>query len=117
MLYSRFDAARGLYDVFADALQRPVNADLPVPSVGPSMNGIGVPASLTGRRLPGGARRVGQSWHARGIIVAPAAGVGLGATEVGGSLVGLFAVLGLVGGGLALYWLWDPERRRAEGWR
>jgi hypothetical protein len=116
MLYSRFNPSRGLYDVYSDASTRPVNADLPVPRVGRSANGIGVPASLAGRTLPSGVTRVGESWHAKGIVVAPAGAVGLGAVSESGA-VGLFAALGLLAGGLVIYWLWDPERRRAAGWR
>ena len=52
MRYSRFDEKQGLYEVFGDELGRPLNADLPVPSLSADVNGIGVPARFAGRPLP-----------------------------------------------------------------
>ena len=71
MIYSRFNAARADYDVFEDGERHPLNGDFPVPRLDRDVGGIGVPASEAGRALPTGARRVGSSWHARGLLVRP----------------------------------------------
>lgn len=69
MRYSCFDATSGLYRVFEDDLQHPVNLDLPVPSMPAMINGIGAPAMDVGRALPRDAREVGTSWQALGVVV------------------------------------------------
>jgi hypothetical protein len=111
MLYSRFDDRRGLYDVFEDSLERAVNADLPIPNLGPVVGQIGVPASTTGRELPAGARRVGESWHAKGLIVAPSAGAALGLLDdySTGSKVWLGALV--VGSAVVSYLIARKHRR------
>jgi hypothetical protein len=76
MFYSCFDAKRGDYRLFEDSRSLAVNADLPVPSLGPDVSGIGVPAIEAGRPLPSGAQEVGRTWRARGIIVNCGAGLG-----------------------------------------
>jgi hypothetical protein len=103
MLYSRFNADRAIYDVFEDGVTRPVNADLPVPKLGPMVGGIGVPASEAGRPLPSGAKHVGESWHAKGLIVGPGAAGAL--SGMGGSsmaMLGVFIVAVSAGGAYAL---------------
>lgn len=69
MLYSCFNQNTGLYDVYEDQATHPVNGDLPVPKLGNEIQGIGVPALEAGRPLPWGAKHVGTSWNARGIVV------------------------------------------------
>lgn len=69
MIYSCFNAAKGMYQYFEDALELPVNADLPVPSLPASAGKIGVPAFQAGRPLPMGARAAGTGYTARGILV------------------------------------------------
>jgi hypothetical protein len=110
MLYSRFDATRGLYDVFEDAVTRPVNADLPVPRLGAVVGGIGVPASEAGRPLPAGAKHVGESWHAKGLIVSPGQGGSLSGMGSGSlTVLGVVIVAVSAVGSYALY------MRRAHG--
>lgn len=69
MIYSCFDQHRGVYDYFQDALQIPVNGDLPVPDLPPIAGQIGVPALQAGRPLPPDAKHVGAGQMARGILV------------------------------------------------
>lgn len=69
MIYSCFNDALRRYEVFEDDLGRPMNADLPTPTLPPMIAGVGVPAIDAGRKLPPNARRVGDSWHARGVVV------------------------------------------------
>lgn len=69
MIYSCFNPQRGNYDYFEDALQIPVNADLPVPTLPSSAGTIGVPAFQAGRPLPSDARPKGSGATARGILV------------------------------------------------
>lgn len=69
MLYSCFNPKLRLYEVFEDDRGHPMNGDLPVPTFGSEAGNIGVPASEAGRRLPQSAKRVGTSWHARGLVV------------------------------------------------
>lgn len=69
MKYSCFNQASGVYHVFEDSAQIPINGDLPVPALGSDVNGIGVPSIEAGRPLPSGARPVGTSWHPVGMIV------------------------------------------------
>lgn len=69
MKYSRFDEQTAMYDVFEDSRTHALNADLPLPKLASAVNGIGVAARDAGRRLPSGARHVGQSWHAVGLVV------------------------------------------------
>lgn len=68
MIYSCFDDARGVYRYFQDGDNRPINADLPVPSFR-SRTKIGVPAIEAGRPLPSAAQPIGEGWHARGMVV------------------------------------------------
>lgn len=69
MLYSCFDQQRGDYTVYEDDSVLAVNADLPAPSLPPDTAGIGVPSLEAGRSLPFGAKRVGRSLNAKGIVV------------------------------------------------
>lgn len=68
MLYSCFDADRGIYRVFADENHRPVNGDLPVPKLPRDSGKVGVPSVDAARPLPYGVRELGESWNARGIV-------------------------------------------------
>ena len=103
MLYSRFEADRGDYAVFEDSVRHPLNGDFPVPALGPEINQIGVPASEAGRPLPRGARFVGRSWHARGLVVAPQrAGLGLTQAELGNVVVPI-ALIGATA--IAVFWM------------
>lgn len=101
MLYSRFNAGRGEYDVYEDSATHPLNGDFPVPRLASDVGGIGVPASEAGRRLPAGARRVGSSWHARGLVVS-ASGSSLGAwnKESVGNVVVPVVLIGAVAFGV-----------------
>lgn len=110
MLYSRFDEKRAVYDVFEDGVTRAVNADLPVPKLGPMVGGIGVPASEAGRPLPSGAKHVGESWHAKGLIVGPRQG---GALSGMGS--GSLTVLGVVIVAVSAVGAYALTMRRAHG--
>jgi hypothetical protein len=79
MIYSRFNDGLGLYEVFEDGTTHALNDDFPVPRLGPDAGRVGVPATEAGRELPAAARRVGTSWHAKGLVVRPrGAGAGLG---------------------------------------
>ena len=69
MIYSCFVPERGTYDYYENSLQIQLNADLPVPKLPPDTGKIGVPAIDAGRPLPGDARKTGEGWHARGMIV------------------------------------------------
>lgn len=103
MIYSRFDAARGDYDVFSDDTHHPLNGDFPVPSLGRDVGGLGVPASEAGRALPGPARRVGRSWHARGLVVKPTGeAMGSMTTDELGNIVVPLALIGATA--FALFW-------------
>jgi hypothetical protein len=112
MIYSRFDEKSGLYELFEDREGSAVNSDLPVPVLGPPTNGIGVPASEAGRPLPGGAKFVGRSWHARGMVVSggPSSGVLSGLREAEQN-VGFAAMVALGLFGTFLYLWYDPSER------
>jgi hypothetical protein len=69
VLYSCFDDQAGNYRVYEHRGERAVNDDLPVPKLPSDVSGIGVPAIEAGRPLPKGARYVGRSWQAKGIVV------------------------------------------------
>lgn len=103
MLYSRFDAARGEYAVYEDGAHHALNGDFPVPQLGAEINSIGVPASEAGRRLPAGARYIGHSWHARGLVVnaAPSA-LGMTQAELGDVVVPVALIAGTA---VALVWI------------
>jgi hypothetical protein len=109
MIYSRFDDTSGLYDLYEDAEGRAVNSDLPIPVLGSPTNGIGVPASETGRPIPSGAKFVGKSWHARGMVAVPTGGAkalsGITAAE---SNVVLLSLAGLAAMGLFLFFWYSP---------
>jgi hypothetical protein len=76
MVYSCFDPARGIYDYYESrSVQTPINADLPVPTFPDPGNKIGVPSIIAGRPLPPDATRIGEGWHARGMIVRCGAGL------------------------------------------
>mgnify|MGYP001607312283 CR=1 FL=1 len=83
MIYSCFNARSALYDYFEDSRQLPVNADLPVPKFSVMAGKIGVAAIDAGRPLPSDARRTGQGWHARGIIVQCGHGNGMSGSAFG----------------------------------
>ncbi len=98
MIYSCFDQDRGLYRYFQDATSRPINADLPVPTFSGETK-MGYAAIAAARPLPRGAKRVGEGWHARGIVVRCPGGdlSGLGALDEGmGRNIAL--ALAIVGG-------------------
>lgn len=103
MKYSCFNDRLRLYEVFEDDRGHPMNGDLPVPMLGPDAGGIGVPATEAGRRLPGDAKRVGTSWHPRGLVVqckpSPVRGL------AGGAWAGLERLAPLALVGLAAAWL------------
>lgn len=107
MRYSRFDERAGAYEVYEDALSRPVNGDLPIPSLPDDANGIGVASRLSGRELPRGARRVGMSWLPQGLIVASVR-TGLGQDAEGAQRHVLLA-LGLLVVAAGLVWLVRPS--------
>jgi hypothetical protein len=69
MIYSCFVPERGTYDYYENSLQMQLNADLPVPRLPPDAGKIGVPAIDAGRPLPSDARKTGEGWHARGMVV------------------------------------------------
>ena len=108
MFYSMFDAKRGTYSVYQDSLERPVNADLPVPDLPPDVNSIGVPASESGRPLPREARFVGRSWTARGMIVTPA-NSGLGEYSEQGHWFMALIPLALIVGSIAIVCFYDNK--------
>lgn len=100
MKYSCFNQASGLYHVFEDGLQVPINGDLPVPALGADVNGIGVPSIEAGRPLPSGAKPIGTSWHPIGVIVG-CRGAGLG-SDVGGAAAIDFKKMTLYGAAVAV---------------
>jgi hypothetical protein len=110
MLYSRFNEAEGVYDVFEDGLAKPVNADMPVPSMPAVANGIGAPASLSGRPLPSGTRYVGTSWHAKGLIVSPSSRGPIGSVETANGVLMFMSVAGLTA--LSVWLFLHYERQR-----
>ena len=83
MIYSCFDQSAGLYDYYEDSSTRPINGDLPIPELPASTGKIGVPAIEAGRPLPINAKKVGQGWHARGMVV-QCRNTSLGQTESSG---------------------------------
>lgn len=101
MLYSRFLQDRGEYAYYEDSSSLLVNQDLPIPRL-PSMAGVvGVPARESGRPLPGGARLVGYGPRARGLVVAPGAGIGLGGIDS----VPTWAKCAVLGAVIAFLWV------------
>jgi len=113
--YSCFDPRSGLYDYYADNVQLPINADLPVPQLPQAAWKIGVPSIDAGRPLPPGARPVGRGWHARGIVVSCGRGSpGLGAMPTAASAVDWVKDGGwkwLLGGALVVWVVTKEERR------
>jgi hypothetical protein len=101
MKYSRFDEAAGVYDVFEDDKQHALNSDLPVPSLPPPDQGIGVASKFAGRPLPRGARLVGTSWRPVGVIVV-SKGVSGGLGSVGEQIKS-HPVLFAAGAGLLMF--------------
>ena len=71
MIYSCFDPSKGLYVYYETKESKPINADLSVPKLEADTGNIGVPASIAGRELPSDAKKVGEGWHARGIVAEP----------------------------------------------
>ena len=69
MLYSCFDQDRGDYRVYRDSSTRPINGDLPVPDMPADTGNIGVPTEDAARPFPSGAKYVGRSWRAQGMVV------------------------------------------------
>lgn len=100
MKYSRFNEAAGVYDVFEDGKHHALNSDLPVPTLPPADQGIGVASRHAGRPLPGAARRIGTSWRPVGVIVTGGATPGLGAV---GDQIKSHPVLFAAGAGLLIY--------------
>lgn len=103
MRYSRFNEQTGYYDVYEDDTTHPLNGDLPVPSLRRGVvKNIGISAREAGRPLPRGARKIGQSWHPQGVVVAAVPGgvlAGLGGPTDGAA--GLFWIGGgAIAGGL-----------------
>ncbi len=111
MIYSCFNQKLGLYEYYEDDRGHPTNGDLPVPSIGASDAGeVGLPAMDAGRPLPPGARRAGQGWQARGMIVqcnnAHVRSV-MGLGQDIGATVKAHPVIFLAAGGLAIYGLFQ----------
>jgi len=112
MIYSRFDDQTGTYDLFSDRSTHALNGDFPVPSLGPDAGGIGVPATEAGRPVPRGAKRIGTSWQARGLVAASAPnGASLGGMTKGE--VGYYAMPIIVVTGIAtLAWVLHREQKK-----
>ncbi len=111
MIYSCFDPARGLYKYYRDAKTQPINGDLPVPKLS-SKTQAGYPALDAARPLPFGAKRFGQGWHARGIVVrcgvaSALSGLPSSLTEDGPIRTAALALAG-VGIGVVLHKLFKP---------
>jgi hypothetical protein len=103
MIYSCFDDARGVYRYYKDDTGRPMNSDLPVPTLTGETK-TGYPSIDAARPLPSGAKPFGQGWHARGIVVRCGSGLsGLGAVEFDKRSVLL--VLAGVASGIVIYQL------------
>lgn len=103
MKYSCFNQESGLYRVFEDEARIPINGDLPVPALGPELNGIGVPSLDAARPLPAGARYLQDSWVPVGMVVScgrPAGGLGSFTLPTGPAAWGIF--LGAAAAGLLL---------------
>ena len=95
MIYSRFNDQTAVYEVFEDTSTHALNGDLPVPQLGSNAGKVGVPATEAGRPLPGGARRVGTSWKAKGLVVrSRAAGLGTMDRAAVGKVVVPLAIIG-----------------------
>lgn len=71
MIYSCFNEKLGQYEYFHDDRGHALNGDLPVPSYlgGKTAGKIGVPAREAGRPMPSGAKKIGQGFEAKGMIV------------------------------------------------
>lgn len=112
MIWSEFDERTGLYRYFQTPEEWPVNADLPVPDLPADAGKIGVASIHAGRPLPAGAKRVGQGWHARGLVARPRSSGALRGLGDGGagvpSVLWWGVVLGV--GALAGYVYWAGER-------
>lgn len=109
MIYSCFDAASGLYDYYETSQKTPLNADLPIPQLGASDYGIGVPSIKAGRPLPPDAKHIGRGWHARGMIVSRSGGAMGSISDLATSSttwIVLFAV------GAAVLFTFDTKERR-----
>jgi hypothetical protein len=106
MLYSCFDAKRALYRVYEDKRERPINGDLPVPSLPSDTGKIGVPAIEAARPFPGGATYRGDSWQPRGIIVrCPGLGLGSGDFELERLWESFWPLLMVGGTAVFLWWV------------
>lgn len=119
MIYSCFNQKLGLYEYYEDDRGHPTNGDLPVPSNGTQAGEVGVPAMDAGRNLPAGTKRVGNGWHARGLIVqcnntAIRGLVGLGQDI--GATVKAHPVVFLAAGGLAVYGLFQLYVNSMQEW-
>lgn len=101
MIYSCFDARRGVYDYYATDSSLPVNADLPTPRLADNTR-IGTPAVDAAREMPRGARPIGSGWHARGVIVrCNASGLGRVFDHQGSVETGFLMFMCAVGGAYA----------------
>jgi hypothetical protein len=109
MLYSCFDDKSARYRVYEDERQHAVNADLPVPSLPRDAGRVGVASIEAARPFPRGARRVGDSWQPRGVVVR-CPGLSFGAAD--GETNRLWTTYGpvLLAGGAAMLIWWIYKR-------
>lgn len=108
MLYSCFNPNKGLYDVYEDSATHVVNGDLPVPKFDSrsQIGNIGVPSIEAGRPLPSGAKRVGESWTAKGIVV-NCGRVGVFGDTTKGEFGDLLMPFVLIGAGIWFIWYYS----------
>lgn len=98
MNYCVFDARTGVYAYYKGPDHPPINGDLPTPSLANGIAGIGMPSVDAGRDLPPGAKRVGQGWHAKGIICRPPGGRALSGYSYGDGMSWGAISLGIIMG-------------------
>jgi hypothetical protein len=91
----------GLYAVYENHRTHSLNADWPSPKLPQEVNGIAVPASEAGRRLPNDATFVGWSFQPVGLIT-PEAGNAMGEMDLMSSRWAPIGVGAAAGGVLGL---------------
>lgn len=106
MIYSAFDERERAYAVYEDSRRHPMNGDLPVPTFGPEVGGIGFPAREAGRDIPPDAEHIGWSVLPKGMIAKPISdgSSDLSGIEDGDDGYAMWLVLAAIGIGGWLYW-------------
>jgi hypothetical protein len=103
----------GGYDYYEASVRHGIGDDLPEAELPPSVKGLGVPAQDAGRRLPPGARLVGNGPRPRGVLVPMDRGQvqGLRGTDASGGSSFWTPVLVVMAA--ALFYDWYRDRKKA----